>query len=58
MSVIFVGIRLVILKEDNTMAAKATAHFIVVKEDHAINDENVYETLTNQNHKIPERIIF
>lgn len=47
-----------ILKEDDTVAAEATAHFIVVKEDHTLNDENVYEKIANQEYKISEEIIF
>lgn len=47
-----------ILLENDQVAAEATGHFLVVREDHNLSDVDVYGLLSTTEEDIPESVIF
>jgi len=47
-----------ILREDNQVAAKASAHFLVVKEEHELSDSDIYGSMYTFDEELPESVKF
>lgn len=47
-----------ILLENDKVAAEATAHFLIVKDDHSLSDTDVYGELSSIEEDIPESVKF
>ncbi len=47
-----------ILLENDKVAAEATAHFLVVKDDHSLSDVDVYGELSTVEEDLPESVRF